>query len=194
MGKYSSLLLKLLPTGKAWNKERSSNLSKFSEGVSEEFLRVEKRGEDLLVELDPSRTSELIPDWENLLGLPDPAFGTPETIQERRRLIQLKISSRGGQSRKFFIDLIKALGFDIEITEHRPFRVGVSCVGDDLTNSSDWAHTWTVTIKQAPVYYFKVGESAVGEPLRVYKNQVVQQIIDKLKPAHTHVIFSFLEA
>lgn len=193
MNKYVSLLHKLLPSGKAWNKESNSNLTKLCMGVAQEFIRVERRGDELLIELDPSRTNELMPDWEKLLGLPDSAFGSPTTQQERRNLIRLKVGSRGGQSRKFFIDLVKALGFDIEIIEHRPFRVGVSSVGDALTNSPDWAHSWTVVLKQAAIYHFRVGESSVGEPLREIRNDVVKQVIEKLRPAHTKVLFSFLE-
>lgn len=191
--KYTSLIHKLLPSGRAWNKQQGSNLDKLADGISQEFLRVEKRGEDLIVELDPTRASALLPEWENLLGLPDPSFGIPITVQERRNLVVLKISLRGGQSRQFYIDLIKKLGFDIEIVEHRPFRVGQSSCGDALHTGDDWRHTWTVELKQAVKFYFRVGQSSVGDPLVSYRNEVVQGIIEKLKPAHTKVLYKFIE-
>jgi uncharacterized protein YmfQ (DUF2313 family) len=190
---YSDLIHKLLPSGRAWNKETGSNLDKIADGVSQEFLRVEKRGNQLIIELDPTRTSELLPDWENLLGLPDVSFGVPTTAQERRNLVVLKISLRGGQSRKYFIDLIKKLGFDITIVEFRPFRAGISRAGDAINADDDWRHTWMVQMQQAVKFYFRAGQSSAGDPLVTYSNSVVQGIINKLKPAHTHVIFSFIE-
>jgi uncharacterized protein YmfQ (DUF2313 family) len=191
--KFTSVIHKLLPSGKAWNKEDGSNLDKIAQGISEEFMRIERRGNELIMELDPTRASELLPDWENLLSLPDVSFGEPDSAQERRNLVVLKLSLRGGQSRQYFIDLIKKLGFDIEIDEYLPFRAGGSSAGDALNNDDDWRHTWGVKMLQAAVFYFRAGESSAGDSLASYRNSVVTGIIDKLKPAHTHVIFSFVE-
>lgn len=190
---YSSVIHKLLPSGKAWNKEENSNLDKLVQGISEEFVRIDKRGNELIVELDPTRSTELLPNWETLLGLPDASFGEPDSAQERRNLVVLKLSLRGGQSRQYFIDLIKKLGFDIEIQEFHPFRAGGSSAGDALNQDDNWRHTWGVKMLQAAVFYFRAGESSAGDSLASYRNSVVTGIINKLKPAHTHVIFSFVE-
>lgn len=191
--KYTSLIHKLLPSGKAWNKEEGSNLDKLADGISQEFLRIEKRANELVIELDPTKANELLPDWEKLLGLPDSAFGTPVTNQERRNIVTLKISSRGGQSRKFFVDIIKKFGFDIEIKEHRPFRAGKSRSGHHIYTNTGWRHTWTVIAKQAVKFNFRAGKSSAGDPLVYYRNDVVRGIIQKLKPAHTNVLFRFIE-
>lgn len=191
--KYKNALLKLLPTGKAWNKEDSSPLDKICEGNSEEFLRVDTRANQLIIELDPTKATELLPDWEKLLALPDPAFGSPETVQERRSLVVLKFSLHGGQSRQYFIDLIKKLGFDIKIKEHRPFRAGKSRSSDAIYTGVGWRYTWTVQMLQAVVFHFRAGKSSAGDPLVSYRNTVVQGIINKLKPAHTNVIYRFVQ-
>lgn len=191
--KYTSLIHQLLPSGKAWNKEEGSNLDKVADGISQEFLRIEKRANELIIELDPTKSSELLSDWENLLGLPDKAFGSPVTSQERRNLVILKVSSRGGQSRKFFVDIIKKFGFDIEIKEHRPFRAGKSRSGDAVFTNVGWRHTWTVIAKQAVKFNFRAGKSTAGDPLVYYRNEVITGIIKKLKPAHTNVLFKYIE-
>jgi uncharacterized protein YmfQ (DUF2313 family) len=191
--KYTSLIHKLLPSGKAWNKEEGSNLDKLAQGISEEFYRIERRANDLIIEFDPTKANELLPEWENLLGLPDTAFGSPVTNQERRNLVTLKISSRGGQSRQFFVDIIRKLGFQIAIKEHRPFRAGRSRSGDAVFTNIGWRHTWTVIAKQAVKFSFRAGKSAAGDPLVYYRNGVVEGIIRKLKPAHTNVLFKFIE-
>lgn len=193
MSRYSNLINQILPSGKAWNKEQNSNLDKLSQGCVEEFFRIEKRANDLLIELDPTKTSELIPDWEKLLALPDAAFGEPETAQERRNLIVLKLSLRGGQSRQYYIDLIKKLGFDITIDEFRPFRAGGSSCTDAINEDDDWRHTWRVNMLQAAAFHFTAGDSSCDDAIVSYRNSLVQGIINKLRPAHTHVIFSFIE-
>lgn len=190
---YKDLFLKLLPSGKAWNKERGSGLDKLAAGVSKEFLRVDERANQLIIELNPSQAAELLPDWEHLLNLPDTAFGSPETEQERRNLVTFKFSLRGGQSRKYYIDLIKKLGFNITIDEFRPFCAGISSAGDALNTADEWRFTWKVNMLEAAAYYFSAGISSAGDPLVSWRNEVVQGVINKLKPAHTHVIFSFIE-
>lgn len=190
---YRDLFLKLLPSGKAWNKETGSGLDTLASGLSKEFVRIDQRANQLIVELNPTQAAELLPDWENLLGLPDSALGEPETEQERRNLVTLKFSLRGGQSRKYYIDLIKKLGFNITIDEFRPFCAGQSSAGDALNVSDEWRHTWRVNMQEAAAYYFSAGVSSAGDPLVSWRNEVVQGVINKLKPTHTHVIFSFIE-
>ncbi|RMS34758.1 putative Tail protein [Pseudomonas coronafaciens pv. garcae] len=41
-------------------------------GLSREFARIDGRAFDLLNEMDPANVSELVPDWERVMNLPDP--------------------------------------------------------------------------------------------------------------------------
>ena len=190
--KYKDLILKLLPNGLAWNKDRTSNISKLIEGSAVEFSRIDQRVIDLLKEADPRSSNELLMEWENFYGLPDECEQdlNQTSIERRYKLLNRAITVRGGQSRQFFIDFVKALGFDITITEFRPFKAGRSSAGDALTNTIEWRFTWRVNLPAVVAYNFSAGSKA-GEPLRVFRNDAVECSIDHLKPAHTNVLYKF---
>ena len=191
MTKYRDLILNLLPTGFAWNKGVNSNLSKLAKAIGNEFARFDQRKNDLLNEADPRSASELLEDWERNFGLPDECGASDRTYLERRSQLLQKFTSRGGQTPSFFKQVIKDLGFDAEIVEHRPFKAG-SKAGDQITNTKDWRFTFTVTLPPSLFYKFKAGQGKAGEPLAVYRDDSVKCIIDRIKPAHTFARYSFV--
>lgn len=148
------------------------------------------RAQALLREMCPGTTSEMLADWERVLGLPDPCLPELGTMQERRAAALGKYIERGGQSRAYFIALAAALGYTVTITEFRPFQVGSSVVGDPLYGD-DWRHAWRVDAPAVTIREFAVGSSAVGDPLRSWGNALLECSITKLKPAHTHVLFGY---
>lgn len=188
--KYKNMLLALLPNGMAWNKFKGSGLAILCEGMAVEFARISDRADDLVKESDPRSTLELITDWERVLALPDNCNPNPESVNERRASILAVLRTRGGQSREYFISVIDALGFQLEIEEHPPFTAG-SSAGDSLTNSAEWAYTWTAR-SQVVKFHFTAGSGA-GEALTVIRNEYVECLLNKLKPAHTRLIFAELE-
>ena len=101
-----------------------------------------------------------------------------------------KITNLGGQSLQFFIDLAAQLGYTITITEFQPFQVSENAVGDAL-NGDPWIYAWQVNAPAGAIREFKVGESAVGDPLRNWGDDLLECVIERLKPAHTHVIFAY---
>lgn len=148
-------------------------------------------GADLVNEADPNTTSELLLDWERVVGIPDACRETVSpTVTQRRNDILQKLQARGGQSVQFFIDLAASLGFEVTITEFRPFRVGRSRVGDPLSNGP-WAFAWQVNAAENTVIYFRTGIGRVGEPLAVWGNDVLECTISRRRPAHTTVLFAY---
>ena len=190
--RYKNLLLKLLPSGRAWNKAPDSFLSRLMEGVAVEFSRLEARGYDLAREVDPRVTTELLEEWERVLGLPDECdFENMDSSTERRsKLVNRALATRGGQSPQFFIDYIAALGFDATVTEFREFKAGRARAGDALTNGIDWINSWQLNLPATIIYEFTAGSRA-GEPLRVFRNDSVECSINHLKPAHSQALFAF---
>jgi uncharacterized protein YmfQ (DUF2313 family) len=164
-------------------------------GLAAEFARVHSRDCDLLAESYPGTALETLTDWERICGLPDPCTGTLGTIQERRAAILVKLASRGGQSRQYFIDIAAALGFQISITEYRPFRVGYGRTSLPLFDS-EWQFYWRVTSfeQNQKIISFRVGQSATREPLRFWGNDILECLISNLKPAHTIVHFAYQQS
>jgi uncharacterized protein YmfQ (DUF2313 family) len=128
---YATAFSKLLPTGTAWPRDRDSVLMRTVRGLTKIWELIESRARDLLVrESDPRTTVELLPDWERNWGLPDPCFASPQTIDERQKILVEFMTLEGAQSRDFFISVMARLGHTIGIREWSPFMAGISRVGD----------------------------------------------------------------
>ena len=185
---YLRQLQALLPLGDAWPREDDATLTQFLYGLAEEFARIDGRGEVLIDESDPRTTIEMLPDWERAFSLPDPCTQQVDTIQERHDVLHEKVTRIGGQSRQYFIDVAERLGFDITITEFSPFTV-ISDVNHPLYDT-DWWFAWQVNAPEETVRCMTV-LSGVEEPLCDWGNEILECVINRLKPAHTHVLFSY---
>lgn len=188
---YANQLASLLPSGQAWdNDKRSSLMGRLLKAFALELARIDLRGEDLMNELDPRTTLELLPDWERVLGLPDPCLSQAGTLAQRRQAVTTKLTLIGGQSKQFFIDLAAGLGYTITITEFYPFVAG-SDVGDELYNSDEWRYTWQINAPETTITEFRVGQSTTGEALREWGNEQLECAMNLRKPAHTNLLFAY---
>lgn len=190
---YLEQLKTLLPPGQAFPRESGTTLHSLLDGMSIELARVDGRGEALPIEANPSTTSEMLSDWERVAGLPDKCSGVlEETLQGRKNALLAKLSSTGGQSAGYFIELAGVLGYTVTIEEYRPFRAGRSRAGDALTNG-DWVFTWLIRAPETSAISFRAGVSAAGERLRTWGNDTLECKINQLKPAHTIALFAYGE-
>ncbi len=188
---YLEQLKTLLPPGQAFPREAGTTLHDLLDGMSIELARVDARAEALPVEANPASTNELLSDWERVVGLPDKCSGVLEqTLQGRKNALLAKLSSTGGQSPAYFIELASALGYAVTIEEYRPFRAGRSYAGDLLTNGP-WVFTWLIRAPETSVITFRAGASAAGERLRTWGNDTLECKINQLKPAHTIALFAY---
>lgn len=193
--RYSRMIKKLFPRGKAWDSIYipSSNIFKLIDSWSIETCNIHERALRLIEEVDPRTTSELLEDWERLLGLPDECDGNQsKTIQERRnRVIQI-LTTRGGQNELFYQTLASNFGFDVDVIsaeDQPPFKAG-SKAGQRLTNGN-WAFAFVIKAPASFLIRFLAGQGAAGDPLVKVGNQTLQCLMEKHKPAHTIVLFSF---
>ena len=114
---YRDAFLELLPQGQAWPKHSlDSVLWKACDGLNNYWGWVDGRAADLLeIESDPRSTVELLPDWERNWGLPDPCYSAPPTISERQFALVQRMTLLGSQSRQFYIDFAKQLGYELSL-------------------------------------------------------------------------------
>jgi uncharacterized protein YmfQ (DUF2313 family) len=122
---------------------------------------------------------------------------TTGTTTERQRRVLRKLTSTGGQSRSFFIELAAQIGLQVEIDEFKPmrsgFRSGDACYGED------WAFVWRVRLLPFSAATglvlrserFRSGQSRSGDRLRSFSVQELECIIRRAAPAHTKVIFVY---
>lgn len=188
---YREQLKALLPPGQAFPRDPDTTLHDLLDGMSIELSRLDSRARLLLQEANPTTAIELLPDWERVAGLPDKCSGVlEETLQGRRNALLTKLTSTGGQSPAYFVELAESLGYTVTIEEFRPFRAGMSVAGDALTNGP-WAHTWLIRAPAASITEFRAGLSVAGERLRTWGNDTLECKVNQLKPAHTIALFAY---
>lgn len=188
---YATQLAQLLPPGAAWTHEEGSVLAALLLALAQEPARVDATAHEMLTELDPAQTLQLLPKWEAMCGLPDQCSQVGETIAERRAAVLANLSAQGGQTPGHFAELATLLaGAVCTVREYRPFRAGMSCAGDPLSNGP-WVHTFAIEAPATPVRPFLAGQSCAGEPLRRWGNERLECTIRRLAPAHTIVSFHY---
>ena len=185
---YLQQLMALKPPGRAWPNDPNTHQNQTLAALAEEFARLDARALGLFSELDPRAVFELLDDFERNFGLPEPCKKTPETMAGRREALHEKVIRQGNQSRRDFIALARALGFDITVTEFDAHSVN-STVNQPLQHEA-WRFVWRINAAKQTVRR-KTVQSGVNESLASWSNDLLECVINRLKPAHTRVIFAY---
>jgi uncharacterized protein YmfQ (DUF2313 family) len=185
---YARQLKALLPRGLLWSAPADGVLDRMLRGFSDELVRVDARGDDLIREADPRTTNQLLVDFERVLGLPDSCVSDNQSVAERRLAVVAKITNLGGQSRQFFIDVAAAAGYTVTLTEFRPLICEMDC--ESPVCDDDWAFAWQVNGALNTVLE-STCESPCEDPLGSWGNERLECVIERYKPAHTVVLFSY---
>ena len=204
---YAHALLELLPRGQAWPRWSGSTLVQALTGLAEYWGVVDGCAADLLeTESDPRITWELLPDWERAWGLPDPCLPSATTIGERRRMLVMKMTLLGAQSRAFFQWVMQWLGFgQVTIKEWSPFMAGVSHCGDtrnvyDNTGQYRWyigppelRFYWSIEPGTVGLIWFRAGsgQAGVDHHLEFRPPDELQCLLNRWKPAQTDLVYDF---
>jgi uncharacterized protein YmfQ (DUF2313 family) len=176
---YKNLLLSLLPRGKYWTRQSGTLFVNFFKGLAIEFNRLDDRTDDLVDESFISTTSELITEHETDFDLPEEGLTLGNTIDRRKDELTLSLLKRGEQDEAYFQELAENLGYDIDVTEFRPFWAGFGQAGDPCGDQNNIFY-WRVDIDIA----------SVEEPYEVNISRLMSKF-QKLKPAHTHLLYQF---
>jgi uncharacterized protein YmfQ (DUF2313 family) len=189
---YAIQFQRLLPRGRVWHRGLPLVQDADLTTLMPTWSRLHARLNDLIDEIFPCTTYELLPEWEATLGLPDPCIGPLDTVQQRVAAVCAKFVARGGCSLAYFHDLIETLlGYDVEIVQFSPFRVGIDTVGEPLRGEA-WAYAWMIIVPvEADVTYFRTGLSTAGEPLATWGDKRLECLIAALKPGHTIPIIAY---
>ena len=185
---YGTILRKLLPMGDAWATESGSVMAQVLDAMGGLLQQAHNRMMDLVQESDPHQTAELIYDWETHCSLPDTCAGQPATLAERRDNIVARLTARGGQSKAFYIQMARDLGFDITIQEHKPFRAHSQCTA--AINPDPWRHVMFVDGPAQTVRCMGCG-SACNDALRSWGNQALECHMRRTLPGHALVHFRY---
>lgn len=197
LAKYVRAFKQTFPRGWAWLFPKDLAFDQLVNSMAQEFARVDEKARSLFDEFDPRTTFELLTDWERLVGIPDECTPDPNNLGslfERRVRVLQKLTTGGGQTPAFYALIAEQLGYDADILDVKnftAFRVGLSTVGQPLSNTGSWGYTWVVKAPAELERFFRTGINTVGERLVLRDNETLRCVISRFKPAHTIVLFQF---
>ena len=177
----NGLMMALLPHGIIWPREAGATLPTIVNAMLPTVARINARAATLLQEAPYGSLTELLPEWEAALGLPDPCAGIGPSITQRRRAVAAKLAARGGQSVPYFITIAAQLGIAVTIQEFSPFRAGMR-VGQRVY-AENWAHAWHVTTPNTTIELFHAGISRAGDRLATTGSRELACTFARIGPA-----------
>ncbi len=186
---FLGLLQNLLPRGRAWPREADAILTQLLRGLGKRQEAIHSRQLDLLFDAFPSQAAELLPEWEETLGLPDPCAGTDVTFAARQAHVAAHTANRGGQSVPYLVAYAADLGYQITITEFTPSRFGMRFGG--CFRDSDWANALQINAPPETVHYFHFGADRFGDYFGQWGNAVLECEIRRVAPGQAVLIFSY---
>ncbi|WP_122421832.1 YmfQ family protein [Pseudomonas viridiflava] len=182
---YTEQLQALLPPGPAWDPERVPGVQQLIAGLSHEFARIDGRAFDLLNEMDPATVSELVPDWERVMNLPDPCLGLKPLFEDRRLSVRQRLVAVGGQNAAFYVGIAVSQGYpDASVTEFRTPRMGRSRFGQAYFGTWNAQFMWTLNTGGRQRLGRRFGASYWGERFGVNPGTAIECLIRRAAPAH----------
>ncbi|WP_323158695.1 YmfQ family protein [Pseudomonas viridiflava] len=182
---YAEQLQALLPPGPAWDPERVPEVQQLIAGLSHEFARIDGRAFDLLNEMDPASVSELVPDWERVMNLPDPCLGLKPLFEDRRLSVRQRLVAVGGQNAAFYVGIAVSQGYpDASVTEFRAPRMGRSRFGQAHFGTWNAQFMWTLNTGGRQRLGRRFGASYWGERFGVNPGTAIECLIRRAAPAH----------
>lgn len=181
MAQHASLLKQLLP---ASYDTGSRVLSALLQAEGNALDAAVLLSDQLLAEDDPRTAMQLIPDWERVLG----NSANADTASRRAFLVG-KLNEVGGQSKQYFIDLAKSLGFVITIDEFGPANVLADVMAPMYT--SEWYFVWRINAAVNANYRQATVMDTVMDAFASWGNADFEAAMREDAPAHTQVLFAY---
>ncbi len=186
---YQEQLRSLLPAGPAWDPELVPEIQQVLLGIAQELARVDARAVDLLNEVDPVTVSELVPDWERVMNLPDPCLGPKPLFDDRRLAVRRRLLAVGDQSIGYFLDIARSQGYpNATITEQQTPRARF---GQARFGTWTAQFMWTLNTGGRLLLGRRFGASYWGERFGANPGSALECLIHRTAPAHTLVHINY---
>ena len=102
-----------------------STLRKILLGLASEWLNFRNKINEVVNEYNLQKTTLLIQEWEQFVGIPDSCIPVASTIEQRRLNVLLKLAGINATAEKQFKNVASILGYNIEVSN----GVSTSTVG-----------------------------------------------------------------
>lgn len=191
---YSGALRALMPVGPVWPREQTSVQGAVLDALAAEYQQSDTDALTLLKGAFPASATIMLKEWEASLGLPDDcAIGETDSMALRQKAVVTKLTATGGQSVAYFTAQAKALGYNVQITQFRQARAGMSGAGAAI-NGDDWPFVMLVTAPQTTITYAQAGVNYAGDPLRSWGNKLLECRLTRLAPSHVIIKFAYIRS
>lgn len=148
-----------MPQGRAWDKKNDpeSSMNGLVKGLAADFMQVQQKIYEMAEEFNINLTTDLLPDWETSVGIPDDCVFTFNTLAERRQRVIERLRNVPVVTKQEMTDYLQAF-FDnntitisnIEASETFEFTFELS-----FTNGINDKFVLNINITQdvVPTYY-----------------------------------------
>jgi uncharacterized protein YmfQ (DUF2313 family) len=182
----------LLPDGWAATRDPDDYEGALFRPMGQEFSLIEGSLAAMLPQIDPRQAPNLLPNWEQALGLPDPCMAAyPITDTVTRGLLAFeRLTNAGTICAGYFERQALLVGETITIQEFPASLCGTMKCGDSL-NPSPGQCNILVTLPTTEVTRFVCGASTAGDSLGAYDHSVMECIIRAGVPLYVTPYFSY---
>ena len=169
-----------------------STLRKILLGLASEWLNFRDKINEVVNEYNLQKTTALIQEWEEFVGIPDDCIPVASTIEQRRLNVLLKLSGINVTTEKQFKNVASILGYNIEVSN------GVSTSTFPLTlpflliSEASAPFTIVITLSSS----LKPSGFPLTFPFTLTSQQpaILDCLFNKLKPANTQLFFRYSNA
>ena len=169
-----------------------STLRKILLGLASEWLNFRNKINEVVNEYNPQKTTALIQEWEEFVGIPDGCIPVASTIEQRRLNVLLKLAGINVTTEKQFKNVASILGYNIEVSN------GVSTSTFPLTlpflliSEASAPFTIVITLPSS----IKPSGFPLTFPFTLTSQQpaILDCLFNKLKPANTQLFFRYSNA
>lgn len=172
----------------------TTTLLEILRGAGELLGELEVRSLAIFEEMDVRTTLELLPEWAELVRLSDACTdGLPQTVPERRYSIFRRLVVPGGQTKEYFAEVARGLGYDVEVADVDELFAFVAegSSAEDPDYDDSWAFVAEIHAGEITPRFARTGISVCGEPLVTSGNELLRCELDHLKPAHCLFLYVF---
>jgi uncharacterized protein YmfQ (DUF2313 family) len=190
---YFDQIIQLLPRGVAWDAADDGDFGNLLYGIVTEYTRISDKIIELENDTFPQNTTQLLPDWERVLGLPDECTaGIAVSTTERRAAVITKLAGMAEPTPAFFQNMALDFGYAIEIVEYFPARVGIARIGDAI-NGPGSEFTWAAKISAGYTQSRRalIGDTQIGDRIATWGDGSLECLLRQYKPAHTTLVFLY---
>ena len=191
---YRDQIHALLPAGRAWPEESGTTLDDLVQAIASRVADVDLSDANLLEEIRPNTTFDLLPEWERVAGLPDICSVLGATVTVRRASLLEKLVTKPTLHTSEFVRIGRTFGVDIvvdELDQTRAVALSAELLMDGVTldvTGDKWRFVWWITIPTSADVIRLTTISTVKTPFKsVGRNTEMECRLENASPAHTHL-------